>query len=290
MAAVPECTSGPVRWRDSRRWKVLVTFTATTLYLPLSKIAVDCLTWSSDLWQTAPPESSPALYDAADFCYRTTMRRGGTNFAFVIVAVAACTFLWISVFLPYVHLRLTIREADRTLSYRLYCIVDAAAPHVDHYNELGDKRKDREHEYERLLDRDSSPFAFLYNAYRRPYSAFKTVYMLIKLFSVLLSVLFSTKNCLFATSPASRIDVVREGMLLLLMGVFLLTAIVTEPFLLPATNRSDVVSRCSFVIVAALGLWAALAGEEAGILGGALLYAVLGVTYALNGWLALVSV
>lgn len=37
-------------WRDSYAWKVAVTFVATSLYLPLSKISMGALFWSSDFW------------------------------------------------------------------------------------------------------------------------------------------------------------------------------------------------------------------------------------------------
>lgn len=48
---------------------------------------------------------------------------------------------------------------------RLSRAIALAVPHVDPYTEIGKKRTqgEMESEYMRLMDRDNSPFAFLYN-------------------------------------------------------------------------------------------------------------------------------
>jgi hypothetical protein len=37
-------------WRDSHGYKVTITFLATSFYLPLSKLAIGALFWTSDYW------------------------------------------------------------------------------------------------------------------------------------------------------------------------------------------------------------------------------------------------
>jgi hypothetical protein len=53
--------------------------------------------------------------------------------------------------------------------YRLSKAINACLPVVDKYTEMGRLRTpaDLEHEYQRRLARDRSPFAFLYTDYRR---------------------------------------------------------------------------------------------------------------------------
>ena len=42
-------------WRDRRGYKIAVTFGASSLYLPLSKLAVGALAWTSDYWAVEDP-------------------------------------------------------------------------------------------------------------------------------------------------------------------------------------------------------------------------------------------
>lgn len=41
-------------WRDSHGYKVTITFLATSFYLPLSKLAIGALFWTSDYWVSSP--------------------------------------------------------------------------------------------------------------------------------------------------------------------------------------------------------------------------------------------
>ena len=160
------------RWRNSDGWKIATTFIATSLYLPLSKIAISALVWTSDYWPVPNPyltSDSPApaplgpsntFYEPLNFCYRTTMLRPAGflglrnfNWAYIILPVAALTVGWLTIFLP----------------WRLYRLAVDSAPVPDHFTELGERRKDLNVEYQRLIDRDRSPFSFLYRGALRGY-------------------------------------------------------------------------------------------------------------------------
>lgn len=134
--------SGVACWRDTRGYKTGVTFFVTTMYLPLSKISIGALAWSSDYWalpydpytlygdNPVIPPLGPAdeFYAPLDFCYKTTMRiPSGLNYfnwAWVIVVVAALTVVWLTCWLP----------------WHLYRVVEASVPKVDKYTELGELR------------------------------------------------------------------------------------------------------------------------------------------------------
>lgn len=105
-------------WRNSRAYKMTITFLATSLYLPLSKIAISTLAWSSDLWivpdpytssddfpNPAPLGPSTQYYDTLDFCYRTTMLKPNgfknLNWAWIILPVSMMTVLVLTIWLPW---------------------------------------------------------------------------------------------------------------------------------------------------------------------------------------------
>ncbi|KAI5474993.1 hypothetical protein MNV49_002116 [Pseudohyphozyma bogoriensis] len=228
-----------VSWRDSKAYMTGVTFLLTSLYLPLSKISIGALVWSSDYWalsdnpyatsdnpDPAPLGPSSEFYDTLDFCYKTTMKRPSGlknfNWAYIILPIAASTCIWLTLWLP----------------WRLYRTVQRAAPRVDKYTELGELRKDTTAEYERLLDQDKSPFSFLYQDYRRRWAGFKSIYMGIKLVNVLLIVVLSKDNWF----SRANLDYL--------------------------SNNSDRVSRVCYVVIALIGLLVALNVQGSAALGG----------------------
>lgn len=163
-AGTSEGSSRWLRWRDSHGWRVFITFWCTSLYLPLSKLAIGALVYTDDYWPAtnpytlydsdtpSPPPLGPAstFYDSMDFCYRTTMKRRqgvkNLNFAYVLLPIAAVVIPILSIWLP----------------WRLWKVVEQERPKVDRWTELGEKRRDEDGEYERLLEVDPSPFSFLY--------------------------------------------------------------------------------------------------------------------------------
>lgn len=106
----------PTGWRNSRHYKMGITFLASALYLPLSKLAIGAMAWTSDFWPVPNPYlttdnpvfvplGDPTVFYAPDaFCYKTTMLipSGIHNFnwAYVILPVAISTLFWLTFFLP----------------------------------------------------------------------------------------------------------------------------------------------------------------------------------------------
>ncbi|ORY68070.1 hypothetical protein BCR35DRAFT_326470 [Leucosporidium creatinivorum] len=277
-------------WRDSYGYKVTITFLATSFYLPLSKLAIGALFWTSDYWPVdnpylstdnpspAPLGPSSTYYDPLSFCYRTTMLRPvnvfhNFNWAYLILPVAAFTLVWLTFFLP----------------WRLYWLAKKEAPVVDPWTEMGEKRKDMNAEYQKLVNVDRSPFSFLYREYRRPWASFKALYMLIKLVNVLLIVIIQKNNCAFRSYSSIYLGVVRQGSLVAFMSLFLLSMRASKPFADVISNTSDMVSRIGYVVIAVIGLLVALdvKGEEA--LGGPVLILVNVVVYSMNGYFALIG-
>ncbi|KAK4705968.1 hypothetical protein P7C70_g240, partial [Phenoliferia sp. Uapishka_3] len=278
------------RIRNSRGYKITITFLATSLYLPLSKVAIGALAWTSDFWVVVNPYltvDSPVFmtlgdpkvyYGASDFCYRTTMKRPeglkNFNWAWVVLPVAMSTVVWLTFFLP----------------WRLYQVVRAEAPKVDKYTELGELRRDQTGEYMRLLDEDKSVFSFLYRDYRRAWAHFKAIYMLVKLVNILLICLITKNNCIFRGHTTSSLGVIRESSLLAFMALFLIADTISKPFLNYVQNNSDRVSRISFVAIALIGLLVALNVQGESALGGAVLIIVEIITYLFNIYFTLVGV
>ena len=110
-------TKAHTSFRTSRGYKIIITFLATSLYLPLSKLAIGALSWTSDYWPVPNPYlagvDNPVLvplgdpsvfFDPGDFCWRTTMKRRdglhNVNWAWVVLPVAAGTVIWLTLFLP----------------------------------------------------------------------------------------------------------------------------------------------------------------------------------------------
>ncbi|BGP35334.1 hypothetical protein JCM10296v2_007170 [Rhodotorula toruloides] len=247
-------------WRNSYGWRVVVTFWCTSLYLPLSKLAIGALVYTDDYWPVSnpytlydsdspsPPPLGPAAtyLDPMDFCYRTTMKRRqgleNLNFAYVLLPIAALVILALSLWLP----------------WRLYKVVEQEKPKVDGWTELGERRKDENAEYERLLEADPSPFSFLYCDYRRPWACFRSIYLLVKLVNVLLVVLIQKNNCAFRSYNTTYLSVIRQGCLFAFMCLFCVLSAFSSPFLDIPSNSSDLVSRFGYVILAMLGLLAAV--------------------------------
>ena len=152
----------PTRVRKSRTYRICIIFLVTTFYLPLSKLSIGALAWTSDYWavenyyatsDNPSPDSlgpSETFRDPLDFCYTTTMRRDGFNWSYPILGVAIVTVLIVTIWFP----------------IRLWSVVRMEVPKIDRYTELGEKRTDLRAEYDRLLERDRSPFSFVYNGER----------------------------------------------------------------------------------------------------------------------------
>ncbi|GAA5877534.1 hypothetical protein JCM3774_005898 [Rhodotorula dairenensis] len=244
-------------WRNSRVWRIVVTFWCTSVYLPLSKWAIGALVYTDDYWPVPNPylatrDTKPDLlaslgaaqefHDPLDFCYRTSMRRNSINFTFVLLPVAALVILTLSLWLP----------------WRLRSIINHQKPKVDAWTELGERRRNLNAEYQRLLDADPSPFSFLYRDFRRPWATFRSVYLVFKLLNVFIVVVIQKNNCVFRHYSTTYLSVIRQGCLLAFLSLYSLFAMRTLPYLDIPSNSSDVCSRVGYSLLAMLGLLAAL--------------------------------
>jgi hypothetical protein len=243
------------------------------LYIPLSKLSVDALVWSSDYWPTHN-HASTVTPNVEGMCYKTNSDPDQFNWAFVIIPVAAITVIFYTLYFPYLMMR--------TISKLL--------PRVDEYNELGNKRTsgEMETEYMRLLGRDKSPLNFMYNAYRRKWGTYKPLYILcFKLSNLLIISIFTQQNCIFHKADVRKMLVIQQSVLIGLQSVLLCTHLSVQPFVDMLSNRSELVSRFGYVMTAVIGLLVALQVKGSTVYQSALLYVVQALTYSGNIYFSL---
>ena len=103
--------------RDKQWSLVIVTFLLTTIYLPLSTLAVHVLVWSEDLWivpnpyrnttsssPDIPPLGPPGEYrDPLDFCWTTTMKKNEVNYAPLFIVISGIVFVIVRA-APFFHI------------------------------------------------------------------------------------------------------------------------------------------------------------------------------------------
>ena len=89
---------------------LLVTFSLTVIYLPLSTISIHVLVWSQELWAIPNPYINSTVFppvvaplgppsefrDPLDFCWTTTMKRNEVNFAPISVILSIITLIAVS--------------------------------------------------------------------------------------------------------------------------------------------------------------------------------------------------
>lgn len=175
----------------------------------------------------------------------TTTTTGGANWAPVILISSIISICAITVCFPIM----------------LYRLVNGNLPHVDRYTELGRRRGAREEdrEYRRVLERDDNPVAFLYKGYRRRCGGYRAYYLLVKLSVLVVVAVFSKDNCLFrSVLPRATIEVIRQGVLLFFLLIWLAVQVVLRPFNDLNGNASEVVSRSTYIAVTLVGLLVAL--------------------------------
>lgn len=263
-------------WRSTVWTKfanVSVVMLLTVLYIPLSKLSVDALVWSSDYWPTHN-QASTTKPNVEGMCYKTNTDPDQFNWAFVIIPVAAITVIFYTLWFPYLMMR--------TISKLL--------PRVDEYNELGNKRTngEMETEYMRLLGRDKSPLNFMYNAYRRKWGTYKPLYILcFKLSNLLVISIFTQQNCIFHKADVRKMLVIQQSVLIGLQSVLLFAHLSVQPFVDMISNRSELVSRCGYVMTAVIGLLVALQVKGSTVYQSALLYVVQALTYSGNIYFSL---
>ncbi|GAA5907037.1 uncharacterized protein JCM6883_006120 [Sporobolomyces salmoneus] len=258
------------KFRDRKGWKIAVTFFLTSIYLPLSKLSLSALFWERGYWPSELFDSDPQN----DRCF-TTIPLGGNGFnsAIVIFPVALLVLGLLAGWFP----------------IRMYRVVQGAKPSVDEWTELGELRRDKKGEYERLLDRDPSPFSFLYREYRREWAAFRSIYMLVKLVNVFIVVLISTDNCVFLNFDETKLDIIRQGTLFAFMSAFFLLDVYSRPQLDKISNRSDRISRFGYVGVSLCGLLVALSVPGKSVWDGSAIVVINAFSYTFNFYFAIIS-
>ncbi|KAI0082304.1 hypothetical protein K474DRAFT_1655685 [Panus rudis PR-1116 ss-1] len=268
---------------------ILMSFVLTVLYLPISTMALHVLVWSEDLWVVPNPYVNATSYppvvpplgpqeifrDPLDFCWTTTMKRNQVNFAPLVVIIAIACVAGVTVWFP-IHLRK---------------VIQAVAPRVDHYTELGTKRSgsDMNREYQRLLARDANPLNFLYGGFRRGWATYESIALFAKLVALALTAVVDPDNCLFRSLSRDRVAVARQILLLLAMLVFFLMQCFLAPFLDPVNNASEWTSRANYVVTSAVSLGVALNIPGKDFLNGPMLYIIYVVTYGLSLYFSLIN-
>lgn len=180
-------------------------------------------------------------------------------------------------------------------------IIRQSVPKVDKFTELGRPRNQVEMnaEYQRLLNRDLSPFAFLYrgivmpnypdfsssnicySGYRRGWGTYESIYLLAKLTTLLVIAVIDSNNCFFRSLSRTAVPIARQILLLLsTIGFFVAQCIIT-PFLDPVNNASEWTSRLSYVAIAATALAVTLDIPGSSILNSYVLYGIYILTYGL---------
>ncbi|KAL4242145.1 hypothetical protein ABKN59_001961 [Abortiporus biennis] len=268
---------------------VIISFVLTVLYLPISTMAMHVLVWSEDLWvvpnpyvnaTTFPPSLPPLgpadeFRDPLDFCWTTTMKRNEINFAPIVVIIALTCVVGLTVWFP-IHLRKAI---------------GVVCPKVDKFTELGAPRSqsDMDREYQRLLDRDRNPLAFLYGGFRRGWAAYESMTLFAKLTTLLLTAIIDPDNCLFRSLSRNTVPIARQILLLISMLGFFLIQCFLAPFLDPVNNASEWTSRLNFVLTSAVSLAVALNIPGKSFFNGALLYVIYIITYGLSFYFTLIN-
>jgi hypothetical protein len=181
----------------------------------------------------------------------------------------------------------------------LHQVIKQSVPKVDPYNELGRKRNESEmdREYQRLLERDNNPFAFLYggmtafsaiiaalhaeynSGFRRNWGTFQSTYLGAKLSTLLIIAVLDPDNCLFRSLSRPHLAIARQVLLLVSTIAFFLLQCFFAPFLDPVNNASEWTSRLNYVATAAVSLGVALNLPGKNALNGPVIY-----MYAIALW------
>jgi hypothetical protein len=275
--------------RSSGRSIVITSFLLTVIYLPLSTLAIHVITWSSDLWAvpnpylnstTNPPVVTPLgpsdqFRDPLDFCYTTTMNKNEINFAPVVVIIAIMILFALTISYP-ISLRTLIKQS---------------VPTVDRFTELGKTRStsDMNREYQRLLEYDQNPLAFLYSGFRRDWGTYESLYLVMKFSTLLIIAVIDPSNCFFRSFSKTRVAVVRQVLLLIVTMVFFALQWTFSPFLDPVNNASEWISRLNYVLTSLVALLVALDVPGKNFIGGPILYVIYGFTYSFSIYFAIIN-
>ncbi|THV07730.1 hypothetical protein K435DRAFT_772567 [Dendrothele bispora CBS 962.96] len=273
-----------------KQWGLIaVTFLLTLIYLPISTMAVHVIVWSQDLWvvpnpyenaTSFPPQVLPLgpadqFRDPLDFCWTTTMNKNEINYAPALVVLSLIVFIVLTIWFP-IALRSVIKKS---------------VPKIDRYTELGRPRNkvDMDAEYHRLLARDQNPFAFLYNGFRREWGTFQSLYLFIKLSTLIIVAVIDPDNCIFRSAPRTVVPIVRQVLLLTSTIIFFIMQCFFVPFLDPVNNANEWTSRLNYVSTSAVALLVTLKVPGKEILNTYVLYSIYIITYGLSFYFTVIN-
>lgn len=110
------------------------------------------------------------------------------------------------------------------------------------------------------------------SGFRRGWATYESIYLLAKLSTLLIIAFIDPDNCVFRTFSRGAIGVTRQAILLITMVAFFILQCITAPFIDPASNASEFISRVNYVATAALSMAVALNAPGQAILEGPVLY------------------
>ncbi|KAJ4486079.1 hypothetical protein J3R30DRAFT_3443672 [Lentinula aciculospora] len=273
-----------------KHWRiVVVTFSLTVIYLPMSIMAIHVLVWSDDLWvvpnpyvnaTSFPPVVAPIgptseYRDPLDFCWTTTMKKDEINYAPVMIILSAIVVGMLSITFPIMLRR----------------VIEHSVPRVDRFTELGRPRTkaDMDVEYHRVLARDQNPFVFLYSGFRRGWGTYESTYLFAKLSTLVIVAVIDPDNCLFRSASRTVTPIVRQVLLLVCTSGFFLAQCLLGPFLDPINNASEWVSRMNYVSTCIVALLVALNVPGTNMLNSYVLYAIYIITYGLSFYFTIIN-
>lgn len=174
-----------------KNWGLLLaTFLLTVIYLPLSTLSIHVLVWSEELWAVPNPYTNSTVFppivaplgppaefrDPLDFCWTTTMKRNEVNFAPISIILSSIALITVSPRYTWARNPLMNDQHQLTIWYPIALgrVIRQSVPKVDRFTELGRPRNqvEMDAEYQRLLNRDPSPFSFLYHGKVMPIAEF----------------------------------------------------------------------------------------------------------------------
>ncbi|KAJ1929179.1 hypothetical protein IWQ60_001402 [Tieghemiomyces parasiticus] len=236
-----------------RRWRttnVVVIFVLTTLYLPLSKLALEAIVWSDAFWPVVNPYTDtdnprlPPLGPAStyrnplDFCYTTTMRQDQSNLAWLVLVVAIPCFCIIGGYFPWSIRRLAL----------------ATRPAGTNYDADGTGRAGPAAVYKEALRHDESPYHGLYAMYRPESAGHQAVIMAQKFIYVALVVVVTKDNCLLRDASRHVVDLVRMSLVAGFGTLCLALHWRVQPYLAASQNAGEAISRVAQVLTGYFGL------------------------------------
>ncbi|OLL25133.1 hypothetical protein NEOLI_000587 [Neolecta irregularis DAH-3] len=193
--------------KKTRLAGMFTIFFLTTLYLPVSKLAIDAIVWERSFWPTWDSDRAIAdpehYYGFDQVCYQSSNRIYDPNWAWAIVSLAIIAVVSITISFPIYLRALILRNV----------------PRVDPFNEAGEVRTDHLAEYARLLSVDRSPYNILYAGYHYQWAEFKIYVLFMKLIYILLIDVVTVNNCLFHHSNPRTIATISSSLQILFMTI-----------------------------------------------------------------------